>query len=94
MTLTKIQFIFGTPCIHVDRCSVACELKKLINLIGHRWYTYFSEHIGYQNAYVFPKISNQIQTEQNYLLPELFRGKSGTKYTSKPFKTVEFLEKK
>ena len=79
--------------MHVDRCSVACELKGLINLIEHIWYTYFSEHIGYQNAYVFSKISNQIQTEQNYLLPELFREKSGTEYTSKPFKTLEFLEK-
>ena len=70
LTLTKIQSINSeTPCVHVDRCSETYEWNRSINLIGHTWHPYFSKHTP--NAYVFPKISNQIHNskitfDQNY----------------------------
>ena len=93
-TLTKIQSINSdTPCVHVDRCSVTCELNSLINLIEHIWHPYFSEHTGTAE---WIRVSKNLQSnsqQQNNLQPELFWGMSEVK-KSQPFATLGFLENK
>ena len=34
------------PQVHVERVSVTRQMYRLINLIGHTWHPYFSEHTG------------------------------------------------
>ena len=78
LTLTKIQSINSeTPCVHVDRCSETYEWNRSINLIGHIWHPYFSEHTGIAECVRVSKNLQSNSQQQNYLLPELFWGMSG-----------------
>ena len=77
-TLTKIQSINSeTPCVHVDRCSETYEWNRSINLIGHIWHPYFSEHTGIAECVRVSKNLQSNSQQQNNLRPELFWGMSG-----------------
>ena len=66
LTLTKRESIFSEmPRVHVEWVSLTCQMYRLINLIGHTWHPYFSEHTGWPNAYVFSKNSNQNSQSKN-----------------------------
>ena len=95
LTLTKIQSINSeTPCVHVDRCSETYEWYRSINLIGHIWHPYFSEHTGIAECVRVSKNLQSKSQQQNYLLPELFWGMSGVDLKkSQPFATLGYLEK-
>ena len=78
LTLTKIQSINSeTPCVHVDRCSETYEWNRSINLIGHIWHPYFSEHTGIAECVRVSKNLQSNSQQQNNLRPELFWGMSG-----------------
>jgi len=56
---------------------VTCELNSLINLIGHIWHPYFSEHTGIAECVRVSKNLQSNSQQQNNLRPELFWGMSG-----------------
>jgi len=56
---------------------VTYELNSLINLIGHIWHPYFSEHTGIAECVRVSKNLQSNSQQQNNLRPELFWGMSG-----------------
>ena len=51
--------------------------NRLINLIGHIWHPYFSEHTGMTECVRVSKNLQSYSQQQNNLRPELFWGMSG-----------------
>ena len=81
------------PRVHAEWVSVTLEMGRLINLIGHIWHAYFSEHTGMTECVsVFQKLQSNSQSKntfnQNY--PEE-RDKWNKR--SHPIKTLENLGK-
>ena len=81
-----------TPRVHVDRCSVTCELNSLINLIGHIWHPYFSEHTGKAECVRVSKNLQSNSQQQNDLQPESSKEWVAWIEKSQPFETLGFLE--
>ena len=83
------------PRVHVERVSVTCQMYRLINLIGHTWHPYFSEHTGMTECIrVSLKLQSKITKQNTPSISTIPRKETSGKICSHPIKTLELLDRK